>query len=59
MPAKLKDPTEPVKWRIRSEDLSYLRAMYGNGRVNAVARNVLHAYVELERKRRADRVELN
>lgn len=50
MPAPLQIPTEFVKWRIGAEDLAALRALYGEGQVNAVVREVIAAYVRAVRK---------
>lgn len=46
MPAPLPEPTEPVKWRIWQEDLELLRAVYGDGEVNAKMRALIHRHCE-------------
>lgn len=43
MPAKLKEETERVVWRIRAEDLALLHALFPGG-VNTIAREVIQAY---------------
>lgn len=38
--------TPKVTWRIRADDLAYLRAVFPNNKVNAVIRDLVHLYVE-------------
>lgn len=44
MPAKLKIATVPVKWRVQEDDLTFLRAVYGEGGVNPAVRDLIHAW---------------
>jgi hypothetical protein len=46
LPAPLPITTVPVKWRIEEEDLDLLRLVYGEGRVNAKVRDLIHAHCE-------------
>ena len=45
MPAPLKFDWERVNWRMRADDLALLEVLYP-GRVNEIARDVIHAYCE-------------
>jgi hypothetical protein len=45
MPASLPFDWERVNWRIRSDDLALLEVLFP-GKVNEVARDVLHQYCE-------------
>lgn len=50
MPAKLREPWEPVKWRVDVADMELLRLLFP-GQVNNVVRQVLNAYcANLRRK---------
>lgn len=51
MPAKLKIETVPVKWRVETSDLTFLRAVYGEGGVNPAVRDLIHAWVQRLRAR--------
>lgn len=52
MPAKLKVPTEFRKWRIRTEDLALLEALFGEGNVNTVVReDIVHLWCEAMRRK--------
>ena len=52
MPLKLTVETAFVKWRIRTEDLDLLEALFGEGNVNTVVREeIIHRYCEALRER--------
>lgn len=51
MPAPLLEPMEFVKWRVNADDLALLRAIHGDGNVNAVVRALLSAYCTRVRER--------
>lgn len=44
MPAPLPDPYEKIVWRIEKTTLETLRHIHGDGKVNAVVREVLAQY---------------
>jgi len=46
MPPPLLITWEKVSWRVDAEDLALLRAVYGEGKVNEVARTVIHSLCE-------------
>lgn len=46
MPAPLPEPTVPVKWRVWEADLELLRAVYGDGEVNARVRALIHRHCD-------------
>lgn len=50
MPAPLLHETAKVSWRIQTEDLLLLNALYP-GKVNEVARDTIHSLCEALRKK--------